>query len=152
LFWEVESMKKCMISKEGGMEGVPLQLIIVVVVGMAALGILIGWLTMAGDTDPTLKRIAAEPDTVKVSGDGRAASAADLQLFIYDSDGNEVDGVVVTISGAVDEKVVEKIDSGDTVSITAALPPGQDTGSIEIRAEKGGGMGSTTTTIIVMRD
>ncbi len=145
-------MKRRILNEDGGMEGVPLQLIIVVVVGMAALGILIGWLALAGDTDPTLKRISTEPETVAVSGDGRAISEIDVTLFVYDSEGDEVDGAVITLSGSVDEKVVEKLDSGDSVTITAALAPGADTGTIEVKAEKGGGMGSCTTTIIVMRE
>jgi hypothetical protein len=145
-------MKRKMFSEEGGMEGIPLQLIIVVVVGMAALGILIGWLALAGDTDPTLRRVATEPETIKVEGEGRAVLEVDVLIYIYDSEGDEVDGAVVTFSGAVDEKVVEKVDSGDSVTVIAALPPGSDTGTIEIKAEKGGGMGSCSTTVIVMRD
>ena len=134
------------------MEGVPLQLIIVVVIGMAALGILIGWLALAEDTDPTLKRIASEPETITVTGDGRAVSEVEIVVYVYDSEGDEVDGAVVTISGAVDEKVIEKVDSGDGIRITAALAPGMDTGTIDIKAEKGGGMGSCSSTIIVMRE
>ena len=145
-------MKRKMFSEEGGMEGIPLQLIIVVVVGMAALGILIGWLALAGDTDPTLRRVATEPETITVEGEGRAVIEVDVQVYIYDSEGDEVDGVVVTLSGAVDEKIVEKVDSGDSVTVTAALAPGSDTGTIEIKAEKGGGMGSCSTTVIVMRE
>ncbi len=145
-------MKRKMFSEEGGMEGIPLQLIIVVVVGMAALGILIGWLALAGDTDPTLRRVATEPETIKVEGEGRAVLEVDVLIYIYDSEGDEVDGAVVTFSGAVDEKIVEKVDSGDMVKVKAALAPGSDTGTIEIKAEKGGGMGSCSTTVIVMRD
>ncbi len=145
-------MKRKMFSEEGGMEGIPLQLIIVVVVGMAALGILIGWLALAGDTDPTLRRVATEPETIKVEGEGRAVLEVDVQVYIYDSEGDEVDGVVVTFSGAVDEKVVEKVDSGESVKVIVALAPGSDTGTIEIKAEKGGGMGSCSTTMIVMRE
>ncbi len=133
------------------MEGVPLQLIIVVVIGMAALGILIGWIALAGDTDPTLRRMATEPETIEVSGEGRATTEVGVVVYVYNSEGDEVDGAVITISGAVDEKVIEKIDSGDSILVTAALAPGQDTGTIEIKAEKGGGMGSCSTTIIVMR-
>lgn len=133
------------------MEGVPLQLIIVVVVGMAALAILIGWLALAGDTDPTLKRVASEPETIEVSGDGRVTNEVSVEVYVYDSEGNEVDDVAVTFSGAVDENVVQKIDSGDSVTITAALAPGQDTATIDLKAEKGGGMGTASTTILVMR-
>ena len=133
------------------MEGVPLQLIIVVVIGMAALGILIGWIALAGDTDPTLRRMATEPETIEVPGEGRVTTEIGVVIYVYNSEGDEVDGAVITISGAVDEKVIEKIDSGDSILITAALAPGQDTGTIDIKAEKGGGMGSCSTTIIVMR-
>ncbi len=119
---------------------------------MAALGILIGWLALANDTDPTLRRVVTDPDTLKVSGDGRAASVVTVTVFVYDSEGAEVDGAVVTFSGAVDEKVVQKVDSGDPVSLTAALAPGQDTSTIDVKAEKGGGMGSCSTTLIVVRE
>jgi len=137
--------------EKGGMEGVPLQLIIVVVVGMAALAILVGWLAIASDSDPTLRRVTASPDTITVTGDGRAELEVEVTVYVYDSEGDEVDGAVVTFSGAVEEKVVQKIDSGDAVKVTAALAPGQETGTIALKAEKGGGMGSCETTMIVMR-
>jgi len=138
-------------NKEGGMEGVPIQLVIVVVVGVAVLGILIGWIAMAGDTDPTLRKLSVEPDTVSLSGDGRVSRDVPLVVYIYDSEGDEVDGAVVTFSGAVDEKVVQKMDSGDEVTVKAALAPGEDTALIEVKAEKGGGMGSCETTVLVLR-
>ncbi len=133
------------------MEGVPLQLVIVVVIGVAALGILIGWLAMAGDTDPILRKISVEPETVSMEGDGRITKLVNFDVYIYDSEGNEVDGAVLTFSGSVDEKVVQKVDSGDSVEVTLALAPGEDTGTVVIKAEKGGGMGSCDTTVIVLR-
>jgi hypothetical protein len=144
-------MKHIVSDDKGGMEGVPLQLIIVVVVGMAALAILVGWLAFAGDTDPTLKRAVTDPETIKVAGTGRATAAVQVQVFVYDNEGDEVDGAVVTFTGAVDQKVTQKIDSGDKVAMTAALAPGESTGTIDVKVEKGGGMGSCRTTIIVMR-
>ena len=133
------------------MEGVPLQLVIVVVIGVAALGILIGWLAMAGDTDPVLRKVSVEPETISIEGDGRITKLVNFDVYIYDSEGNEVDGAVLTFSGSVDEKVVQKVDSGDSVEVTLALAPGEDTGTVVIKAEKGGGMGSCDTTVIVLR-
>ncbi len=133
------------------MEGVPLQLVIVVVIGVAALGILIGWMAMAGDTDPTLRKISVEPETVSLEGDGRITKVVNFDVYIYDSEGDEVDGAVLTFSGSVDEKVVQKVDSGDSVEVTLALAPGEDTGTVTIKAETGGGMGSCETTVIALR-
>ena len=133
------------------MEGVPLQLVIVVVIGVAALGILIGWLAMAGDTDPILRKVSVEPETISIEGDGRITRVVNFDVYIYDSEGDEVDGAVLTFSGSVDEKVVQKVDSGGSVEVTLALAPGEDTGTVVIRAEKGGGMGSCETTVIVLR-
>lgn len=133
------------------MEGVPLQLVIVVVIGVAALGILIGWLAMAGDTDPVLRKVSVEPETISIEGDGRITKVVNFDVYIYDSEGDEVDGAVLTFSGSVDEKVVQKVDSGDSVEVTLALAPGEDTGTVVIKAEKGGGMGSCDTTVIVLR-
>ncbi|MEA3559878.1 MAG: hypothetical protein U9R75_11550 [Candidatus Thermoplasmatota archaeon] len=135
----------------GAMEGVPIQLIIVVAVGMAALAILIGWLAFAGDTDATLRSIETEPDTISIEGDGRVQKEVQVTVFVYDSESNEVDGAVVTFSGSVDENVVMQIDSGDTVTIDAVLASSSDTATINVKAEKSGGMGTCSTTIIVMR-
>ncbi|MGA1872511.1 MAG: hypothetical protein ACMUHY_02470 [Thermoplasmatota archaeon] len=137
--------------RNGGIEGVPLQLIIAVVVGMAALGIVIGWLTIAGDTDATLRRIATDPETLVLEGEGRINRTVNITVYVYDSEGNEVDDVVVTFSGAVDDRVVHKMDSGETVRLQAVLSPSADTALIDVLAEKGGGMGNTDTTIVVMR-
>ncbi len=144
-------MMKMRSDDRGGMEGVPLQLVIVVVIGVAALGILIGWLAMAGDTDPILRKVSVEPETVSMEGDGRITKVVNFDVYIYDSEGDEVDGAVLTFSGSVDEKVVQKVDSGDSVEVTLALAPGEDTGTVVIKAEKGGGMGSCETTVIVLR-
>lgn len=133
------------------MEGIPLQLIIVVVIGVAALGILVGWLALSGDPDPTMKRVSVEPETVSIQGDGRLTEEVTFTVFIYDNKGDEINGVVVTFSGAVDQKVTQVVDSGGSVKVTVALPSGEQTGTITVKAEKGGGMGSRETTIIVMR-
>ncbi|MBN1539067.1 MAG: hypothetical protein JW939_02900 [Candidatus Thermoplasmatota archaeon] len=137
--------------RNGGIEGVPLQLIIAVVIGMAALGILIGWLAIAGDTDATLRRVTTDPETVEISGEGRANLTVGVTVYVYDSEGNEVDDVIVTFSGSVENRLVRKMDSGDTVDIPAMIPSSMDTALIDITAEKGGGMGSCETTIVVMR-
>lgn len=144
-------MKNGKMDQSGGMEGVPLQLVIVVVIGVAALGILIGWLALAGDPDPVMKSVTVDPEDLTVDGDGRVSKEFDVMVFVYDSEGNEVDDVVVTFTGAVDEDVTEKIDSGEEISITAALPDGANTATIDVVAEKGGGMGSAETSLIVMR-
>jgi hypothetical protein len=144
-------MKSLKIDQKGGMEGIPLQLIIAVVIGMAALGVLVGWLALAGDADPTLRSIETDLETIEITGEGRVNSTVAVSVFVYDSEGNEVDGVVVTFSGSVDDEVVKKVDSGEIVEIKAVLASGSDTSLINIRAEKGGGMGSCETTIIVMR-
>ncbi|MDG6224756.1 MAG: hypothetical protein QCI82_04500 [Candidatus Thermoplasmatota archaeon] len=143
-------MRKAM-GKSGAMEGIPLQLIIVVVIGVAALGILVGWLALSGDPDPTMKRVSVDPETVSVQGDGRLTEEVTFTVFIYDNKGDEINGVVVTFSGAVDQKVTQVVDSGGTVQVTVALPSGEQTGTITVKAEKGGGMGSRETTVIVMR-
>lgn len=145
-------MKRPLRGSTGAMEGMPIQLIIVVAVGMAALAILIGWLAFAGDSDATLRRITTDPETIKLQGDGRISGTVDVTLYIYDSEGNEVDGVVVTFSGSVDSKSIQEVDSGDTVPVEAVLASGEDTATINVLAQKSGGMGSCETTMIVMRE
>ncbi|MGA1866307.1 MAG: hypothetical protein ACMUFK_02435 [Thermoplasmatota archaeon] len=137
--------------RNGGIEGFPLQLIIAVVIGMAALGILIGWLAIAGDTDATLRRVTTDPETVEISGEGRVNLTVAVTVYVYDSEGNEVDDVIVTFSGSVENRIVRKVDSGDSVDVPTMIPSSMDTALIDITAEKGGGMGSCETTIVVMR-
>lgn len=137
--------------RNGGIEGVPLQLIIAVVVGMAALAIVIGWLAIAGDTDATLRSVTTDPETIEMTGNGRLNMTVNVSIYVYDSEGNEVDGVILTFSGSVDDKVIEKVDSGDIVQVPVVLSSNADTAVIDVTAEKGGGMGEADTTIIVMR-
>jgi len=144
-------MKRFGRDERGAMEGVPLQLIIVVVIGMAALAILIGWLALAGDPDPTMKKVTVSPETVTLTGSGRLAADQSFTVYVYDNEGNELDDVIVTFSGAVDKEVTQKVSSGGTVKVKVALPDGEQTGTISVRAEKGGGMGSRETSIVVMR-
>ncbi|MGA1822541.1 MAG: hypothetical protein ACMUIG_08435 [Thermoplasmatota archaeon] len=144
-------MKRNGMDSQGGMEGIPLQLVIVIVIGVAALGVLLGWLAMAGDPDPTLDNIDVEPEDITLEGDGRITGQCEVRVYVYDSEGNEVDGVVVTFSGAVEEEVVEKIDSGDSVELSPRLIDGMNTDTIDVTAEKGDGKGKAQTTIIVMR-
>jgi hypothetical protein len=140
--------------RSGAMEGIPLQLIIVVVVGVAALGILVGWLALSGGPDPTMKKVTIAPETIEIStGDstGRVTQSKEVTIYVYDTEDNELDKVIVTFTGAVDKTVTQQVDSGGKVTVTAALPAGENTGTIHVTAEKGGGMGSKTTDIIVMR-
>jgi hypothetical protein len=135
------------------MEGIPLQLIIVVVIGVAALGILVGWLALAGDPDPTMKSVDVAPETVKMgTGAGRLTKQVDFTVFVYDTKGGEVDDVILTFSGAVDTEVTQVLaKSGDKVKVTVSLPDGESSAVVHVRAEKGGGMGSKDTTVVVIR-
>lgn len=146
-------MRFVMRDRKGAMEGIPLQLIIVVVIGVAALGILVGWLALSSGPDPTMRKVTVTPDTVKMgTSNGRLTKDVDFTVFVYDTKDNEVDNVVVTFSGAVDKEVVQVLaKSGDKVKVTVALPEGDSTGEIHVKAEKSGGMGSKETTVIVVR-
>jgi hypothetical protein len=145
-------MRYLMRDRKGAMEGVPLQLIIVVVIAVAALAILVGWLAMSGDPDPTIKKVTVTPGTVSLTGTGRLSAEKEFTVFVYDNKDNEVDNVVMTFSGAVDKEVTQVLaKSGDKVKVTVALADGENTQTIKIKAEKGGGMGSKETTVIVMR-
>lgn len=138
--------------KRGALEGLPLQLIIIIIIAAAALGVIYVWLNQATEGKATIKRVEVSPTEIPVQpgGPGQpATSTVDLTVWVYDTEGNEVDDFVVTVSGAVDTEVTKQMDSGDKVTVVVKVPPGETTATVHIRVEKGGGMGSAETTALV---
>lgn len=86
-------MKKAKIrkNKKGGIEGLPLQLLIIIVVATLGLSTMVGWMNNI-----------EEPTTIdKVVIDKKVASSGDHHLvtfYVYDNKGNPVEGANVVIS------------------------------------------------------
>jgi hypothetical protein len=134
-------------NRNAGIEGMPLMIIIIVVIAVAVLGIVLGWIFLASDSDPMIKKITVDPETVKTT-------TATVKVYVWDTDGNKVDGATVTVSGlnvntAPVKTTKQAGDTYATVTLTGlALSPGAQTGTLSILAEKTG-MGKKTLDVVV---
>jgi hypothetical protein len=125
----------------------PLQLMIMVIVSVIVLGIILGWIYMMSDTDPVIDRIVVEPDEVYLSGAGDPY----ITVTVLDTDGNNVEGVVIVITGC-NLEIVDELDSGTgDIQLTGIeLPYGRPTGYISVIAERSG-MGKATVDVVVFQ-
>ena len=131
----------------GAIEGMPLQLLIMAIVAVIVLGIILGWIYILSDTDPMIDRIVVDPDEVHLSG----TTTPSLTITVLDTDGNNVKGVVIVISGC-NLDIVKELEAGTgSIQLTGIdLPYGRPTGYLSIVAERSG-MGRKTTDVVVFQ-
>ena len=133
--------------RKGAIEGMPLQLLIMVIVAVIVLGIILGWIYMLNDTDPLLDKIVVEPDEVYLSG----ATTPSLTITVLDTEGNNVKGVVIVISGCNVDIVTQLETGAGNIQLTGIeLPYGRPTGYLSIIAERSG-MGKKTADVVVFQ-
>jgi hypothetical protein len=95
--------KKLSRDRNGGIEGLPLQLMIMVMVAGIGSAIIIGW--MGGLSAPqTISAVIADPSEIVLSdGNGDGIYASDniqIVVTVSDQDGNAVAGASVTMDGS----------------------------------------------------
>jgi protocatechuate 3,4-dioxygenase beta subunit len=145
--------------RNGGIEGLPLQLMIMVMVAGIGSAIIIGW--MGGLSAPqTISTVIADPAEIVLSddnGDGVYLSN-DIQIVITvsDQDGNAVVGASVSLDGSSirdSGRMPHMItDSNGQVSFEglSAQRSGRGLGFIEVTVVKSGMANSGTTSIPVI--
>lgn len=79
----------------GGIEGLPLQLMIVILVATMGTAIIVGWM---GSIE-TPKAIGDVSISEVVATMGEDGSIEDVIVTVYDQDGNPLEGAIVTLSG-----------------------------------------------------
>jgi hypothetical protein len=143
----MQNYRKQHLGRCGAIEGMPLQLLIMVIVAVIVLGIIGGWLFILRDTDPTIDKIIVNPDEVTL----RRAEVPSIKISVIDTDGNLVSGVVLLIEGCGIE-LVEELDSGEEeISLKGiTLPYNRPTGYLSIIAQKSG-MGTRTAEVLVFQ-
>ncbi|MCQ2071018.1 MAG: hypothetical protein MJZ68_07795 [archaeon] len=104
----------------GGIEGLPMELLIIVVVATIGMAILVGW--MSGIEEPdTFGGISTNMDTIEFKGDEGNANKMtldDLSIFVYNSKGDGIEGATVMLTGC--NIVRTGNDSGTVYGITNA--------------------------------
>ncbi len=82
-------------NRKGGIEGLPMELMIIVVVATIGTGILVGWMgdieapQTIGDVSCSIDQISMTSDTARTSFD----------VFVTDSSGNGIQGATVVLTG-----------------------------------------------------
>lgn len=145
-------------NKYGAIEGLPLQLLIVVIVAGVALAIMLGWVFSIQSVN-VIKSISADPDRIEITGssiDQEAKKTLTIKVRVYDQNNNPLSNVVVSLNGAGVLSTHADDDDGTVdgmvtfSSVQAKVPIGQTTATIKVTAEKAG-FPTKETSILVVR-
>lgn len=94
--------KKLSLNKEGGIEGLPLQLLIVVLVAGVGSAIIMGWMggLEAPETFGSIRASTEEIVLIDEDGDGVfSIGDLDITITVMDQEGDPISGASVTLEG-----------------------------------------------------
>ena len=122
----MKTHRKFQKDRAGAVEGLPLQLIIMVAIAAIVIVIILGWLAPWQDK-VDLNMLTVEPQTID---DGNSTT---ITITAWDTKDNHLEGVVIEASGCNIGTLVGTTDADGTVSFTIIpdIPAGQ-TGQISI--------------------
>jgi len=138
-------------NENGGIEGLPLQLLIVVIIASVGIAVVLGWMGSI-DEVKTIKTINVDPDGITVAKTTGEKTVTTFTVTVYDGDDNPIDNVALVLSGAgVTETAFTNQDGSFSWSnLLVTLPDGIDLGEISITAQKGD-YGEKSTSVTVLR-
>jgi len=132
----------------GGIEGMPLQLMITVIVAGLVLAVVLGW-TLSIQSPAVIKSVSTDPASVNVGNvpeDQRATkTGVTVRVWAYDAKNAPIRDAVVTLGGAVSNTLVRQDvqdgSSDGTVTfpnVAVSLPPGVSVGELTLTIQKAG--------------
>jgi hypothetical protein len=132
--------------ESGGIEGMPLQLMILVIVTGLVLAVVLGWtLSIQGPT--VIKSVSTDPESITIaapSAEQAATKTVTIKVSAFDAKDQPVRGIVVSLGGAVARPYVAQ-DSADGTDgtatfagVTVVLPPGVTLGELTLTIQKSG--------------
>ena len=135
-----------------GLEGLPLQLLIMAVVAGLALVVVVGWFSSIDMTPvKNIKAISVDPNPITITNPGinqQAKKTITLTVCVFDQDDNKIKGITVHLSGvgvdrtATDGKSIDADGKEDGCvkfsSTQVTLPPGVSTSELDIEVMVGG--------------
>jgi hypothetical protein len=142
-------MRKLRSDRRGGLEGMPLQLLILVIVAGVALAVILGWV-LSLPPPAVIKNVSLSHTSLPIPSapiDTLAKkTVSSFSVSAYDSEGKPVNNVLVTLEGAVTGGHVTRTDGDDNkvdgvvtfTTIEFRLPPGAATGSVRVSVQKPG--------------
>ncbi|HKZ48496.1 MAG TPA: hypothetical protein VJ397_06895 [Thermoplasmata archaeon] len=145
----------------GGIEGMPLQLLIMVIVAGLALAVILGWV-LSVPQPSVIKTVSPNHTTVAIANapvDSTAKKSLAFTVAVFDASNGPVKNVVVTLDGALTAGQVTKADADDgTVDgvvsfgqVEFKLPPGASTGTVQVTAFKTGHTAPAPVEVLVYR-
>ena len=131
----------------GGIEGMPLQLMITVIVAGLVLAVVLGW-TLSIQSPAVIKSVSTDPASVNVGNvpeDRMATKTVTVRVTAYDAKNAPVRDAVVTLGGAVSNIIVRQdIQDGSSdgtvtfPNVAVSLPPGVSVGELTLTIQKAG--------------
>lgn len=147
--------RRLSVDRFGGLEGMPLQLLIIVVIAVMALGMIMYWMSSVSEPPKNIKVIDIEIDGDEDDIDLSIGKPREIKIVVFDQELKKIDGAIVTLDGCGFDQVSAKTGSGNFESGTAVfegdmveLPDGIKTGEIRVNVKKSN-YGAKTTTILV---
>ncbi|MDR1404410.1 MAG: hypothetical protein LBJ20_02425 [Candidatus Methanoplasma sp.] len=89
-------IKKLGKNKKGSIEGLPLQLMIMIIIATMGTAILVGWM---GSIDSPKHIGSVEVVSGEIILDGNSTSDGAIRIYVSDQDGNPLGGATVVLSG-----------------------------------------------------
>ena len=148
--------------RRGGLEGMPLQLLILVIVAGVALAVILGWV-LSLPPPAVIKTVSLSHGSVPIPSapiDREAKkSVATFTVTAFDSENAPVRNVIVTIEGSVTGGYVARTDGDDSTvdgvvtfsNLEFRLPAGAATGSVRVSVQKSGFTAPSPIEVLVYR-
>jgi hypothetical protein len=130
----------------GGIEGMPLQLMITVIVAGLVLAVVLGWV-LTIQSPSVIKSVSTDPASVDLGNipeDLAASKTVTIRVTPYDAEGAPIRDAVVTAEGAIARTVVafDKDDGASdgtvTLTVRAHLAPAVNVGELSLTIQKAG--------------
>lgn len=127
----------------GGIEGMPLQLMIVVIVAGLVLAVVLGW-TLSIQGPSVIKSVSTDPASVNVGNvdiDRPASKTLTVKVTAYDAKNAPIPDTIMTLGGAVAGAIVRQAGGDGTATfsnVAVTLPPGVSVGELTVTIQKSG--------------
>ena len=135
-----------------GLEGLPLQLLIMAVVAGLALVVVVGWFSgLSGTPVKNIKTISIEPNPIAITNPGinvQAKKTVDVTVCAFDQGDTKVKGITVHLSGVGVDKTATDGKNGDKDgtedgcvrfdNVVVILPPGVSTSELNVEVTASG--------------
>lgn len=138
----------------GGIEGLPLQLMIIILIATIGTGIILSWMGSI-ETPKSIGGVDVLSETVTCDKLGNIAG--DVEILVTDQDGNPLEGATIVLTGmgvknAHNTTVYGTTDSNGTVSFSdlTVTPPGGAYGYLKINVSKTGYGEDSSARIVVI--